>query len=142
MAFPCAIVFGRLAVKYDTGRLIKICILAYTGIALFAVFLTSQWQFWVLAVWVGMFQGGVQALSRSYFGKIIPPEHAGEYFGLFDICGKGAAFMGTTLVSVASQLSGSQSVGVSMLVVVFLVGLVLFIRADAACRQANQCEVG
>ncbi|MCI6639365.1 MAG: MFS transporter [Pygmaiobacter massiliensis] len=142
VAFPCAIVFGRLAVKYDTGRLIKICILAYTGIALFAVFLTSQWQFWVLAVWVGMFQGGVQALSRSYFGKIIPPEHAGEYFGLFDICGKGAAFMGTTLVSVASQLSGSQSVGVSMLVVVFLVGLVLFIRADAACRQANQCEVG
>ena len=70
VAFPFAILFGRLASKYDTGLLIKVCIIAYTGITIFAVFLAAQWQFWVLAVLVGMFQGGVQALSRSYFGKI------------------------------------------------------------------------
>ena len=54
----------------------------------------SQWQFWVLAIFVGMFQGGIQALSRSYFAKIIPAERSGEYFGLMDICGKGASFLG------------------------------------------------
>ena len=86
------------------------CIAAYAGIAVFAFFLTRQWQFWVLAVIVGMFQGGVQALSRSHFAKIIPPEKSGEYFGLFDICGKGASFLGTMIVSVGSQLTGSANV--------------------------------
>ena len=74
VAFPCAIIFGRLSAKFDTGKLIKISIGAYTGITLFAVFLQSQWQFWTLAVLVGMFQGGIQALSRSYLGKIVPAE--------------------------------------------------------------------
>ena len=135
VAFPCAILFGRLAGKYDTGLLLKVCILSYTGIAVFAIFLAHQWQFWMLAVWVGMFQGGVQALSRSYFGKIIPAEHAGEYFGLFDICGKGAAFIGTTLVGAGSQLTGSQSAGVSVLVVIFIAGFFLFGKADKVCKE-------
>ena len=133
VAFPFAILFGRLASKYDTGLLIKVCIIAYTGITIFAVFLAAQWQFWVLAIMVGMFQGGVQALSRSYFGKIIPPEKSGEYFGLFDICGKGAAFMGTTLISVVTQLSGSQSLGVGALVIVFVAGYLVFRVADREC---------
>ena len=102
------------------------CIAAYTGIAVFAFFLTQQWQFWVLAVMVGMFQGGVQALSRSHFAKIIPAEKSGEYFGLFDICGKGASFLGTMIVSVGSQLTGSANVGVGSLIVLFVVGFVLF----------------
>ena len=126
VAFPFAILFGRLASKYDTGLLIKVCIVAYTGITIFAVFLASQWQFWVLAVCVGMFQGGVQALSRSYFGKIIPPEKSGEYFGLFDICGKGASFLGTMIVSVGSQLTGSANVGVGSIAILFVIGFVLF----------------
>ena len=95
VAFPFAIIFGRLASKYSTGRLITACIIAYIGITVFAVFMKSQWQFWVLAIFVGMFQGGIQALSRSYFAKIIPAERSGEYFGLMDICGKGASFLGT-----------------------------------------------
>ena len=72
VAFPSALIFGRLSAKYPSSQLIPVCIAAYTGIAVFAFFLTSQWQFWVLAVLVGMFQGGVQALSRSHFAKIIP----------------------------------------------------------------------
>ena len=87
----------------------------------FAFFLTQQWQFWVLAVLVGMFQGGVQALSRSHFAKIIPAEKSGEYFGLFDICGKGASFLGTMIVSVGSQLTGSANVGIGMLALLFAV---------------------
>lgn len=134
VAFPFAILFGKLAAKYDTGKLIKVCILAYTAITIFAVFLAHQWQFWMLAVFVGMFQGGIQALSRSYYGKIIPPEKSGEYFGLFDICGKGAAFMGTALISIVTQVSGSQSIGVGALVVVFVAGILLFQKADKACK--------
>lgn len=134
VAFPFSILFGRLATRYDTGKLITVCIIAYTCITVFAVFLAHQWQFWMLAVFVGMFQGGVQALSRSYYGKIIPAEKSGEYFGLFDICGKGAAFMGTTLISVATQISGSKSIGVGTLVIVFFIGLFLFLKADKSCR--------
>ena len=134
VAFPCAIIFGRLAAKHDTGRLIKVCIIAYTCITVFATFLAHQWQFWVLAVCVGMFQGGIQALSRSYFGKIIPAEKSGEYFGLYDICGKGAAFMGTTLMAAVTQITGRQNIGVASIVVIFLAGFLVFTRADRACR--------
>lgn len=136
VAFPFAILFGRLASKYNTGLLIKICIVAYSIVIVFAIFLTKQWQFWVLAVWVGMFQGGVQALSRSYFGKIIPAENSGEYFGLFDICGKGAAFMGTTLIAVVTQITGKQNVGVGALLIVFILGFLMFNVADKACNKA------
>lgn len=136
VAFPFAILFGRLAGKYDTGLLIKLCIAAYTGITVFAVFLASQWQFWVLAVLVGMFQGGIQALSRSYMGKIIPAEQSGEYFGLMDICGKGASFVGTTLVAVVSQITGNENLAVGALVIIFAIGFVLFCKADKECKNA------
>ena len=126
VAFPFALLFGKAAKKYRNDRLIKICIVAYTAIALFAIQLDQVWEFWLLAGFVGMFQGGVQALSRSYFAKIIPPEKAGEYFGLFDICGKGASFMGTGLVGLFTQLSGSTNMGISVLAFLFIVGLVLF----------------
>ena len=130
VAFPSALVFGRLSGQYPSSTLIPVCIAAYAGIALFAFFLKHQWQFWVLAVVVGMFQGGIQALSRSHFAKIIPPEKSGEYFGLFDICGKGASFLGTMIVSVGSQLTGSANVGVGSLIVLFIVGFVLFRVSD------------
>lgn len=139
VAFPCAILFGRLASRFPTEGLITVCILAYFGIAVFAMFLAHQWQFWLLAVLVGMFQGGIQALSRSYFTRIIPARQSGEYFGLMDICGKGAAFMGTTVVSAVSQVSGNVSLGVGMLALLFLAGLLLFrsaVRAEEATREA------
>ena len=138
VAFPSALIFGRLSAKYPSSQLIPVCIAAYTGIAVFAFFLTSQWQFWVLAVLVGMFQGGVQALSRSHFAKIIPAEKSGEYFGLFDICGKGASFLGTMIVSVGSQLTGSANVGIGMLALLFAVGFVLF---RVSCRTEGAKQV-
>ena len=137
VAFPSAIIFGKLAKRFNTEKLILVCISAYLFIAIFAIFLATQLQFWILAVLVGMFQGGVQALSRSYFAKIIPAEQAGEYFGLMDICGKGAAFLGTTVVGVVTQITGSMSKGVGMISVFFVVGIVFFnmaMKADSACR--------
>lgn len=126
VAFPFAILFGRLSQRFATSRLITLCIVAYFGIAVFAMFLESQVQFWILAVLVGMFQGGIQALSRSYFARIIPSEQSGEYFGIMDICGKGASFMGTTLVSIVSQVTGNINLGVGAIAILFLVGLALF----------------
>ena len=147
VAFPFSILFGRLSAKYDTGLLIKVSIVCYTGIVVFAVFLVSQWQFWLLAVLVGMFQGGIQALSRSYLGKIIPPERSGEFFGLMDVFGKGASFMGLTLVALVSQLTAgtqlhifgltlrNENIAVSSLTILFAIGFVLFCKADKLNRE-------
>ena len=135
VAFPCAIVFGNLSYRIRTEKLIIVCIFAYLGIAIFAVFLKTQLQFWILAILVGMFQGGIQALSRSYFTKIIPEEHSGEYFGLMDICGKGASFVGTTIVSIVSQLTGNISMGVGMIAILFCIGIVIFLKAVSMSRN-------
>ena len=149
VAFPCAIIFGKLSAKHDTGMLIKICIICYTAITMFGMFLVSLWQFWMLAVMVGMFQGGVQALSRSYLGKIIPPERSGEFYGLMDICGKGASFVGTTLVAVVSQATAgvklsilgitlqNENLAVGSLIVLFIIGFFLFCKADKLNRERN-----
>lgn len=126
VAFPFAILFGKLSTRYKTENLIAICITAYFGIAVFAMFLKEQWQFWLLAVLVGMFQGGIQALSRSYFTKIIPAEKSGEYFGLMDICGKGASFLGTTVISLISQFIGNVNVGVGAISLFFVLGMIVF----------------
>ena len=126
VAFPFALLYGRLAHKYRTENIITVCIVAYIAIAVYAIFLRTQTQFWILAVCVGMFQGGIQALSRSHFAKIIPPEKSGEYFGLLDICGKGAAFLGTTLVSLLTQLTGDASKGVSAITILIVIGLIVF----------------
>lgn len=153
VAFPCSIIFGKLSARFDTGKLIKLCIICYSGITLFGVFLNSLWQFWVLAVLVGMFQGGVQALSRSYLGKIIPPERSGEYFGLMDIFGKGADAMGPALVSLMTTLMGEhsvrflgaelkgQNIGVGCLVVLFIIGFVLFTKADRLNKARRTAKV-
>lgn len=129
VAFPSAIIFGRLADKVESWKLILVCIAAYTGVVVFAMFMQSQWQFWVLAVCVGMFQGGIQALSRSHFAKIIPAEKSGEYFGLLDICGKGASFIGTMLISVVSQVTGNANLAIGVMVIVFIAGLIFFIKS-------------
>ena len=126
VAFPFAILFGRLSRRYEAEKLITVCIAAYFGIAVFAIFLTSQTQFWILAVLVGMFQGGIQALSRSYFTKIIPANQSGEYFGLMDILGKGASFVGTTFVGLISQLTGSVNKGVGTIALMFILGMIVF----------------
>lgn len=135
VAFPFAILFGKLSQKGMSEKLIMIAIAAYTDIAIFAYFMSASWQFWVLAIFVGMFQGGIQALSRSYFAKIIPAERSGEFFGFYDICGKGASVIGTTLMGLVSQMTGSVNNGVGVIAVFFVIGLILFVvstRQEAA----------
>ena len=126
VAFPSAILYGRLSSRVGTRTMLLTAVAAYLGITLFAAFfLRSAVEFWILAVCVGLFQGGIQALSRSEFGKLIPKEHANEYYGFFDIFGKYAAVMGTFLVSVTTQLTGNASIGVLALALLFIVGFLL-----------------
>lgn len=139
VAFPCVLIFSRLVKKIKPEAIITICIAAYFCIAVYAYWLDTQFDFWLLAVLVGMFQGTIQALSRSYFAKIIPAEKSGEFFGIYDICGKGASVIGTALVSVLSQMTGSINIGVSALSVMFLIGLVLF-RYSAKLNAGRQTQ--
>lgn len=126
VAFPSVLIFSRIVKKVNPEKIITICIGAYFCIAVYAYWLDTQLDFWILAVLVGMFQGTIQALSRSYFAKIIPAEKSGEFFGIYDICGKGASVIGTALVSFLSQMTGNINIGVSALSVMFLIGIILF----------------
>lgn len=129
VAFPFAILFGKLSKKFKTKDLINICIIGYFLIALFALQLDKTWEFWFLAVCVAVFQGAIQAFSRSYFAKIIPKEKSSEYFGFFDIFGKGASFMGTLLMGISTQISGSSKTGVAFIGLMFVFGFIVFQKA-------------
>lgn len=130
VAFPCAILSGILAKKHGPLKLIKVFILAYIAICLFGYQLDKVWEFWVLAVAVGTCQGGIQALSRSYYGKLIPKEESNEYFGFFDIFGKFADFMGPLIISFCALVLGSSTYGILALVVLFVAGYLLVRKAE------------
>ena len=129
VAFPFAIIFGRLSKKYKTTNLISVCILGYFLITLFALQLDKAWEFWFLAVCVAVFQGAIQALSRSYFAKIIPKEKSSEYFGFYDIFGKGASFTGTMLMGITTQITGNSKFGVLVISFMFIIGYIIFKKA-------------
>lgn len=129
VAFPSAIIYGKLAGKVGTLKMVLIAVAAYMGIVLFAAFfLKNAFEFWCLAIMVGLFQGGIQALSRSYFGRIIPKEKSNEYYGFFDIFGRYASVMGTLLVSAVTSLTGDPSLGVLSIGILLVVGFVLLVR--------------
>lgn len=137
IAFPCAIIFGRLSKTQRVEKLIIACIIAYIFIGLYALGLKEQYQFWILALSVGAFQGGVQALSRSYFVKIIPEDRAGEFFGFMDICGKSASFMGVGLVGIISEHTGSYQMAVMVVPIMLIIGMFFFIK----CIKMNDDEI-
>lgn len=126
VAFPCSIAFGKLTQLFETVRLISVCIVAYFLITVFALQLDTAWKFWFLATCVGVFQGAVQALSRSYYARLIPKERASEYFGIYDIFGKGASFLGTMLMGISTQLFHSSKAGVVVIALLFVVGYTIF----------------
>lgn len=132
VAFPSAIIYGRLAKRFGTRTMLLIAVAAYFGITLFAALaLRSALEFWFLAMLVGIFQGGIQALSRSEFGKLCPKDRANEYFGFFNIFGKYAAILGTFLVGTFTALTGYASLGVLSIAVLFIAGFVILLQVPA-----------
>ena len=137
IACPCAIGISYLSKKFGNVKMIFVCILGYLFITTFAIFINNNWMFWILAVAVGMFQGGIQSLSRSYFAQIIPKNKSGELFSLFDAFGKGASFIGTLLFGIISQATGSSNLGIIPLACLVLVGGVVFIFSVIANKKSQ-----
>ena len=128
VAFPSAIIYGKLAGRFGAKTMITVAVVAYMCIVFFAAFfLRAALEFWILAILVGMFQGGIQALSRSYYGKIIPKDHANEYYGFYDIFGKTASIIGTFLVATTTSLTGNASIGVLSIAILLAVALVFLL---------------
>lgn len=122
IAFPFTILYGKLAEKYGTKKMLFIGIITYTIICIYAYFIKTALDFWILAMAVGSAQGGIQAISRSYFAKIVPKEKSNEFFGFYNIFGKFAAIMGPFIVGIVTQLTGESKNGVISLVLLFLIG--------------------
>ena len=129
VAFPSTLFMNRLAGRIGSHKVIYICIGGYMFIALFSLILDSLIQFFFLAFMVGLFQGAIQALSRSYFGKMVPKDKTGEMFGILDIFGKGATIIGTLAVSAMTLISGEVRYIGLVLFVMFVIGLLFFIRS-------------
>ncbi len=145
VAWPCALLFGKGADKVSPRILILISIAGYIGITIFGAFLHNIVEFFIMAFFVGIFQGGIQALSRSYFAKLVPKEKSNEFFGLYDICGKGAAVLGPALMSAATALTGSPRIGVTSLILFFIIGGVILLvlpknRADLPSNKLTEDE--
>ncbi len=135
IAFPFAILAGQLAKKFKVLSLLKVYILIYAAVAVFGFFLQSQWQFWVLAGVVGLAQGGVQSLSRSFFGKLVPKENSNEYFGFFNIFGKYADLLGPILMAISGIVVHASKYAILFLVVFFIIGYVLMDKVDKLIEQ-------
>lgn len=131
VAFAFSLVFSALSKKHKTVNLIYVCIAGYFAVCVYAIFLNSLWQFGIMAFGVGMFQGSIQALSRSYFSRIIPAENSGEYFGLYDIFSKGAACLGSLVVGLVKDLTGSIQLAVGAMVIFFALGFAFLRKADS-----------
>ncbi len=148
VAFPCAIIFGNMSRKFGSINLIKFAIVVYIAICLLGFFMgfgieeefltipQAQILFWVLAVLVGTVQGGIQAISRAHYAKLVPPENSGEYFGFFDIFGKFAAVIGPALYAAVSGFTGRGSYAILSVATLFIIGFVIIIYGSKYMKNS------
>ncbi|WP_407083089.1 MFS transporter [Paenibacillus aurantius] len=125
VAAPFAVLYGKLAEKFTGKTMLYAGIIIYMAVCVYAYFLKTTLDFWILAMMVASSQGGIQALSRSYYAKLVPKEKANEFFGFYNIFGKFASILGPVLVGVTAQLTGRSNLGVFSLVILFLIGIVV-----------------
>ena len=130
VGFPAALVFGRIGEKIGARNGILIGISVYFVITLWGYFMDSAWEFYAIAVVVGLVQGGVQLLSRSYFARLIPKDQAGEFFGFYNMLGKFAVIIGPFMMGSVSKLSGNPRFGILSLLVLFSAGGAMLLYAD------------
>ena len=148
VAFPCSIWFASLAQKFGSLQMIRAAVCEYLVICIIGFFMgfgleqgffgisTAVVLFWILACMVGTVQGGIQALSRSYFCQMIPPENSGEYFGFFDIFGKFAAVLGPLLYALVRGVTGSPAYAILSIVVLFMIGLIMLGAGGKYMKEA------
>lgn len=127
IAFPCAILYGNLAKKFSTKTMIIVGIITYIISCIAAFFISSVWHIFILGAMIGSAQGGIQALSRSYYAKIVPKEKSNEFFGFYNIFGKFAAIIGPAVMSLTTTLTGNAQLSILAIIPLFVIGFVVFI---------------
>ena len=132
VGFPAALVFGRIGERLGTRRGIFIGLAVYIAVTTWGAFMTELWEFYGLAIVVGLVQGGVQSLSRALYTRLIPPGKAAEFFGFYNMLGKFAAVIGPFLVGWVGVMTGSSRLGILSILILFIAGAVLLARVDEA----------
>ncbi len=127
VAAPFAMLFGRLARKFGAKRMIYVGIFIYIIVCVYAMFLDNVVDFWILAMLVASAQGGIQALSRSFFAQMVPKEKSNSFFGFYNVFGRFAAVSGPFLVGGMTQLTGNSAYGVFSLVILFIIGFIILL---------------
>ena len=125
IGFPATLVFGLYADKFGYKESLSFAIVVYIGVVLFSSQMDTAQEFFIVAGIIGLVQGGVQAISRSYFSNLIPQEKAAEFFGFYNFIGKSSMFLGPFMVSGIALLTGSPSFGILSLLILFIPGLIL-----------------
>lgn len=128
VAFPFALLYGKLAKVFGARKMIMTGILTYTFISIYGFFLKTELDFWILAMLVASAQGGIQALSRSYFGKLIPKNKSAEYFSIFNIFGKVSSIFGPLLMGIVISITGETRYGILSLIILFILGAFFFLK--------------
>ena len=139
VAFPSAILYNIFGTRVGIKKALLVAVSGYIIIAVLGFFMTREIHFYLLACCIGLFQGGIQALSRSYYSRLIPAGHSSEFYGFFNMLGKFAAIIGPLLIGVVSLVTGEQRYGILSLIVLFIAGGVLLLRVDenAAAAEAE-----
>ena len=125
IGFPATLVFGFYADKFGYKESLTFAIIVYIGVVLFSSQMDTATEFFIVAGIIGLVQGGVQAISRSYFSNLIPQDKAAEFFGFYNFIGKSSVFLGPFMVSGIALLTGSPSIGILSLLILFIPGLIL-----------------
>jgi len=130
VGFPAALAFGFAAARIGPKPALYFGVMVYVAVTVWAYFMTTVAEFYVLAVVVGLVQGGVQAISRSLYARFVPAEQSGKFFGFFNMIGRFAAIIGPSLVAVTGLLTGSSRLGILSIIIVLVIGMVLltFVR--------------
>lgn len=130
VGFPAAIAFGKIGERFGAKTGILLALVVYTGATVYGYFMSNASDFYVLAIVIGLVQGGVQALSRSVFAQLIPENQSGEFFGFFNMLGKFAAVLGPTLMGLIGYLAGNSRVSILSLIILFIGGGLILLRVQ------------
>jgi MFS transporter, UMF1 family len=136
VGFPAALAFGWVGQKVGARAGILVCVAVYAAVCGYAYFLKTEAQFLFMALIIGLVQGGVQSLSRSLFGRLVPEGKAGEFFGFYNLMGKAAAILGPTLTGVVALLTNDSRLGILSIVILFIVGAVFLMRVRVPRSRA------
>ena len=130
IAFPATLVYNWFSSKIGIKNAIYIGIIGYSSITIFGVFVSEEWHFYVIAVVIGCFQGGIQALSRSMYSRIIPKDQAAEFFGFYNMLGKFAAIVGPPLMGYVGLATGNPRLGILSIIILFILGGYVLSKVD------------